>query len=197
MSSPEESNALEQLCSLERVVVREKTADYPNCKYVVTSSDGVVLLYAKEDCGIVNKVLAGKTRTFQIDVFDTSDREVMKLRRPYSVGQDKMDVNVCGQLAAIVRKEVTFFKPVLTINDTHDRQVIRVKGPVSTTSQCDFELYSNEKKRIGAICKRWNGLTRSHGDRDNFVIHFPQMDASYKAAVLGTCFLIDFLYYEN
>ncbi|CAK1544343.1 unnamed protein product [Leptosia nina] len=197
MSAEEKNNGLSLLDSIDRVIVTEKTSEFPNSKYVVTTADGAVILYAKEDCGIVNRLLAGKTRSFEIDIFDTSHREVIKLRRPYSVGQDKMDVIVCGQPVAIVRKEVTFFKPVLTINDTSDKQVIRVKGPVSTTSQCNFELYSNEKQRIGAICKRWDGLTRGNSERDNFVIHLPPVDVSYKAAILGTCFLIDFLYYEN
>ncbi|CAH2216156.1 jg21925, partial [Pararge aegeria aegeria] len=50
-----------------------------------------------------------------------------------------MDVMLCGLPAAIVRKEVTFFKPVLVINDTSDRLVIRVKGPVSISAECSFE----------------------------------------------------------
>ncbi|XP_045511235.1 phospholipid scramblase 3-like [Colias croceus] len=188
---------LEKLNSLDRVVIRDKTKAYPSSKYVVTSPDGEVLLYAKEDSGILDKVLSGKSRSFEIDVYDTDDREVIKLRRPYTLGQDKMDVSVCGQAVAIVRKEVTFFKPVLSINDVNDKPVIRVKGPVSTTSECDFELYSSDKKRIGAICKRWNGLTRGHSERDNFVLLLPPLDVRYKAAVIGTCFLIDFLIFEN
>ncbi|XP_072938430.1 phospholipid scramblase 1-like [Epargyreus clarus] len=189
---------INQLKPLDRVLIREKTAVFNNNKYVVMAPDGAVILYAKEDSGIVNRVLVGKSRAFEIDIFDTQDREVIKLRRPYTVGPDKMDITMCGQPAAIVRKEVTFFKPVLNINDAADRPFIRVKGPVSTSGECDYELYSTEKKRIGAICKRWTGISRTSRDSDSFVIHFPvDLDVRYKAAIIGTCFLIDFLIYDN
>nr|XP_034833942.1 phospholipid scramblase 1-like [Maniola hyperantus] len=199
MASTEPSTGIELLKSIDRVLIREKTGTYTNNKYVVLTADGTVLLYAREDSGILNKVLVGKSRAFEIDIFDTNDLEVIKLRHPYTVGQDKMDVMLCGVPAAIVRKEVTFFKPVLVINDTSDRLVIRVKGPVSISAECNFELYTSDKKRIGDISKCWSGLSRSaKSDRDSFAIRFPlELDVRYKAAVIGTCFLIDFLFYEN
>ena len=51
-----------------------------------------------------------------------------------------MDVSLGGQAAAVVRKEVTFFKPVLSVNDVDDHPVIRVKGPMFITSECNFEV---------------------------------------------------------
>ncbi|XP_045452587.1 phospholipid scramblase 1-like [Melitaea cinxia] len=191
--SQKDAKCIELLKTLDKVLIREKSGSYVNNKYVVLTTEGEVILYAKEDSGFLNNVLGGKSRSFEIDVFDTNDKEVIKIRRPYTVAQDKMDVSVCGQAAAVVRKEVTFFKPVLTINDANDRLVIRVKGPVSLSSECNFELYSKDKQRIGDISKR----TRAP-DRDRFAARFPaDLDVRYKAAVISTCFLIDFLFYEN
>ncbi|XP_026492621.1 phospholipid scramblase 3-like [Vanessa tameamea] len=193
------ATGIELLKTLDRVLIREQSGSYVNNKYVVLTAEGAVLLYAKEDSGILNRVLVGKSRAFEIDVFDTNDKEVIKIRRPYTVGPDKMDVALCGQAAAVVRKEVTFFKPVLSINDVNDHPVVRVKGPVSISSECNFELYSTDKKRIGDIGKRWSGLARAPAaDRDSFAIRFPvDLDVRYKAAIISTCFLIDFLFYEN
>ncbi|XP_052739769.1 phospholipid scramblase 1-like [Bicyclus anynana] len=192
MTTTESSKGIELLKTIDRVLIREKTGAYTNNKYVVLTSEGTVLLYAKEDSGLLNRMLVGKSRSFEIDVFDTSDLEVMKLRRPYSVGADKMDVSVCGLPAAVVRKEVTFLKPVLLINDSADRPVVRVKGPVSISAECNFELYTSDKKRIGDISKRWSGMSRAPaGDRDSFAIRFPlELDVRYKAAIIATCFLI-------
>ncbi|XP_050680583.1 phospholipid scramblase 3-like [Leptidea sinapis] len=198
MSAPSSNIALDKLQSLERVLIRERAEGFTNCKYVVMGAGDEVLLYAKEDSSFLNNVLAGRTRAFQIDLFDTHDEEVIKLRRPYTVGADKMDVCVRGATAAVVRKEMTFFKPVLTINDAHDHPVIRVKGPVSTTAHCDFELFQRDKRRIGAISKRWSGMTRAPADLECFLVSFPgDLDVRYKAALIGTCFLIDILFYEN
>ncbi|CAH2103043.1 unnamed protein product [Euphydryas editha] len=197
MESKNPLTGIELLKTLDRVLILEKSGSYVNNKYVVLTTEGEVFLYAKEDSGFLNKVLAGKSRSFEIDVFDTNDKEVIKIRRPYTVAEDKMDVSVGGQAAAVVRKEVTFFKPVLTISDANDRLVIRVKGPMSISSECNFELYSKDKQRIGDISKRWCAAARSPG-RDRFAVRFPaDLDVRYKAAVISTCFLIDFLFYEN
>lgn len=51
-----------------------------------------------------------------------------------------MDVTVCGKLVSVVRQEMTFFKPVLNINDANDQPLLRVKGPVSTTGEADFRV---------------------------------------------------------
>ncbi|VVC93348.1 unnamed protein product [Leptidea sinapis] len=120
MSAPSSNIALDKLQSLERVLIRVRAEGFTNCKYVVMGAGDEVLLYAKEDSSFLNNVLAGRTRAFQIDLFDTHDEE--------------MDVCVRGATAAVVRKEMTFFKPVLTINDAHDHPVIRVKGPTRDAS---------------------------------------------------------------
>ncbi|CAH2256909.1 jg11035 [Pararge aegeria aegeria] len=77
MTTPESSTGIEMLKTIDRVLIREKTGTYTNNKYVVLTADGTVLLYAKEDSGILNRMLVGKSRAFEIDVFDTSDLEVI------------------------------------------------------------------------------------------------------------------------
>ncbi|KPJ14957.1 Phospholipid scramblase 1 [Papilio machaon] len=108
------------------------------------------------------------------------------------MGPDKMEVCVCGRGVALVRKEFTFLKPIINVNDAADRPLFRVKGPLALTSQCDFEIYNMEKKRVGAIRKKWGGLGReAFSSADNYIIELPaDLDVRYKAALLGTCFLI-------
>ncbi|OWR44205.1 hypothetical protein KGM_210597 [Danaus plexippus plexippus] len=178
---------MEVLKALDRLVIRERS-DSSSSRYVVLTSEGVPVMQARENTGLLHQVLAGRSRAFHIDIYDMEQHEVIKLRRPYSVSSDKMDVCVCGETVAVVRKEVTFLKPVLVINDSSDRNVIRVKGPVSITDDCHFELFTADKKTLGDISRR---CRRVGAERDLFTINFPlQLDPRYKAAVIGTCFLI-------
>ncbi|VVC93347.1 unnamed protein product [Leptidea sinapis] len=80
MSAPSSNIALDKLQSLERVLIRVRAEGFTNCKYVVMGAGDEVLLYAKEDSSFLNNVLAGRTRAFQIDLFDTHDEEVKKTR---------------------------------------------------------------------------------------------------------------------
>ncbi|CAK1601539.1 unnamed protein product [Parnassius mnemosyne] len=200
MSTEEIPLGIKLLTGLNKVLIRQKVTAFPNNKYVVLAPDSSVVFYAKEDSGILDRVLGGTSRAFEINVFDTEKKEVIRLRRPFTMGLDvKMDVAVCGKAVSVVRKEVTFCKPIININDSSDKPAFRVKGPVFTTSECDFELFTKSKQRIGVIRKKWSGMAREAlTNADNYVIEFPaDLDVRFKAAVIGTCFLIDFMYYEN
>ncbi|CAG9796822.1 unnamed protein product [Diatraea saccharalis] len=164
-------------------------------EYVVVDLNGQQLFHGKESGGALN-LLVGKNRAFDITITDMQDNKVITLRRPYTFGPDKMEVTVCNQLASVVRQEVTFMKPVLNINDPQDRLVLRVKGPAVRTGECDFEIFTPSKKRVGVIRKLWGGCAREVlTSKDNFRINFPtDLDVRYKAALIGTCFLIVITY---
>ncbi|XP_052748785.1 phospholipid scramblase 2-like [Galleria mellonella] len=188
---------IRHLIALNHILVRQKTRLIKN-KYKVLAPDGSELLYAKEDSSVLNAMLGGSQRSFHIDIFDMENKEVITLRRPFTFGPDKMDVSVCGTLACVVRQKSTFLKPVLTINDAVDRPVLKIKGPIGRTGICDFDILTLDKRQIGVIRKKWNGMLQELlTDIDSYEIHFPlDLDVRYKAAVIGACFLIDFLFYE-
>ncbi|XP_063357973.1 uncharacterized protein LOC134647550, partial [Cydia amplana] len=152
---------IESLEGLHSVTIRQKlTAVFSNNEYVVLAPDGAVILYAKENSRALNRLFVGKDRSFEINIYDTQDKEVVRLRRPYTFGPDKMDVTSCGSLISVVRQEVTVFKPVLNINDANDRPMLRVKGPMATFGDADFKLYDTKKQQVGVIAKRCDGLMR-------------------------------------
>ncbi|KAJ0182850.1 hypothetical protein K1T71_002219 [Dendrolimus kikuchii] len=191
---------MEQLLGLNALHVHQKHTVFVGNKYVVSSPSGEVLFYAKEDAGFLG-VTRGKNRSFYIDIFDTQDKLVIRLRRPFTYGPDKMDVTVNGVLTSVVRQERTLMKPVLNINNANDQHVLRVKGPIRVPFQgsADYEIFSSNKTRIGSIQKQWGGFWReAFSYADNFQLTFPEdLDVCFKAAIIGTTFLIDFLYYEK
>ncbi|CAH2049813.1 unnamed protein product, partial [Iphiclides podalirius] len=193
MSTTDTSLGIKELSRLSKILIRQKTTKIAN-KYVVMAPDGSVVLHAREESGILDRMLVGTSRAFEMTLFDNDNKEVIKLRRPYTMGPDKMDVSLCGRPVSVVRKEVTFLKPVINVNDANDRPAYRVKGPVVTTNDCDFEIYTREKVRVGVIGRRWGGA----GDSNGYELQLPaDLDVSYKVALLGASFLIDFMYYEN
>ncbi|XP_028172458.1 phospholipid scramblase 3-like [Ostrinia nubilalis] len=185
-----------KLLPLSRVLVRQKMTVFKGNKYVVTDPDGEVLFYAKETGGVM--LMSAKSRPFHINIHDAQDNEVMTLRRPYTFGPDKMKVCIGGQLVSVVRQEFTFTKPVLQINDANDQPVLRVKGPVVTGFEPDYVIQTADKRPIGVIKRVWRGWRTALTDADSFHLEFPvDLDVRFKAAIIGTCFLIDYLYFEN
>ncbi|CAG9796823.1 unnamed protein product [Diatraea saccharalis] len=166
-------------------------------KYVVFDFNEHELFNAKES-GSLN-FLGGKNRAWEIIITDMQDNKVISLRRPYTFGPDKMEVKVCNQVVSIVRQKVTFMKAMLNINDPQDRLVLKVKAPAIIIGECDFEIFTPSKQRIGVIRKLWGGWAQeAFSNKDYFNINFPtDLDVRYKAAIIGTCLLIDFLYYES
>ncbi|RVE54502.1 hypothetical protein evm_000987 [Chilo suppressalis] len=187
---------INRLVLLDGVCVRQKCTFLSGNQYMVVDPNGEPLFRAKESGGAT--LLMGKDRSFDITMTDMQDNKVITLRRPYTFGPDKMEVTVGKQLASVVRQQMTFLKPVLNINDPRDQLVLRVKGPAVTAGECDFEILSPNKQRVGVIRKLWGGTTRELlTNKDSFKIQFPaDLDVRYKAALIGTCLLIDFLYYN-
>ncbi|XP_046905032.1 phospholipid scramblase 1-like isoform X2 [Hypomesus transpacificus] len=92
----------------------------------------------------------------------------------------------------------------MMIKDNMGQEVIRLIRPLRCDSClcpcCLQELWGKDGgEPIGRISKQWSGLLKeTFTDADNFGIQFPlDMDVKMKAVLMGTCFLIDFMYFER
>ncbi|XP_069775922.1 phospholipid scramblase 1-like isoform X3 [Narcine bancroftii] len=102
--------------------------------------------------------------------------------------------NCCGSLRCCHVK----------LRDHSDREVIHLVRPLRCTSCCfpcclQEVKPPDESRNVGRISKQWSGLVREAAtDADNFGVQFPKnLDVKMKAALLGACFLIDFVYFER
>ncbi|KAL4705535.1 hypothetical protein ACJJTC_005367 [Scirpophaga incertulas] len=164
-------------------------------EYLVLSQGGEPLLTARETGGV--SLLASKVRSFEIAVYNTNNEKVIELVRPYTVGADKLRVAVRGHAVGVVRREPTLLKPLLVLHDAGGKPALRVKGPALTEGQCDFNILNPRKQNVGVIRKRWGGVSPA-ADEDKYQVSFPvDLDLGLKAALIGTCILIDFLYFES
>ena len=75
-----------------------------------------------------------------------------------------------------------------------------MKIKVKIMSDVIFEVMSlDESAVVGQISKQWGGfMQEAFTDADDFGISFPMdLDVEIKAVMLGACFLIDFMFFEN
>ncbi|XP_060785072.1 uncharacterized protein LOC132891480 isoform X1 [Neoarius graeffei] len=93
--------------------------------------------------------------------------------------------------------------PKYTVQNEKKEDVLKIVGPCCTFKFCsdvNFEILSmDESAAVGCISKQWTGFVReAFTDADNFGIKFPlDLDVKMKAVLLGACFLIDFMFFEN
>ncbi|RXN32059.1 phospholipid scramblase 2-like protein [Labeo rohita] len=101
--------------------------------------------------------------------------------------------NLCGPLRSFE----------LEIRDNYDQEMIHLSRPYRCTSCCCFcclqEITVKDGQSVGRISKQWSGFIKeSLTDTDNFGINFPMdLDVRMKAVLLGACFLIDFMFFEQ
>ncbi|XP_070095216.1 phospholipid scramblase family member 5 isoform X3 [Equus caballus] len=92
----------------------------------------------------------------------------------------------------------------LKVTDNAGREVMTVNRPLRCNScWCPCSLQEvktiNEKLTIGKISKYWSGFVNDvFTNADNFGIHVPaDLDVTVKAAMIGACFLFDFMFFEH
>uniref|UniRef100_A0A8B9KJ98 Phospholipid scramblase n=1 Tax=Astyanax mexicanus TaxID=7994 RepID=A0A8B9KJ98_ASTMX len=92
------------------------------------------------------------------------------------------------------------FLPKFSLLGPSHETLLTVEGPMCTISCCgDVDFNVSDGSVIGRISKQWAGLIKEGlTDADNFGINFPlDLDVRLKATLLGACFLIDFMFFEN
>lgn len=92
--------------------------------------------------------------------------------------------------------------PKYTVQNERREAVLKITGPCVPCRCCtdiDFKIKSlDEKSIIGKISKHWTGVREAFTNADDFGIQFPlDLDVKMKAVMLGACFLIDFMFFED
>ncbi|KAG7271718.1 hypothetical protein CRUP_001302 [Coryphaenoides rupestris] len=163
----------------------------------------------KNDCCTRN--CCGSLRSFDMKIKDNSDREVIRLIRPFRCVScwcpcclQEMEVQAPpGTTIGYVSQNWHPCLPRFSIQNASKEKVMELQGPCFACNCCgdvNFELKSKDGSApIGRISKQWSGLLKEvFTDTDNFGIQFPlDMDVKMKAVLMGACFLIDFMFFEK
>lgn len=182
-----------------------------NNKYQIKNSLGQKVFFAAEENDCCTRYWCGPLRPFTIKVLDNYGQEVLTLNRPlkcasccYPCCLQELEVQAPpGNPIGYVIQDWHPLKPKFTIQNERKEPVLKIEGPACHCKCCSdvvFEVKSvDETHVVGKICKQWTGFLReAYTDADNFGIQFPMdLDVKIKAVMVGACFLIDFMYFEQ
>uniref|UniRef100_A0A8C1MF35 Phospholipid scramblase n=1 Tax=Cyprinus carpio TaxID=7962 RepID=A0A8C1MF35_CYPCA len=176
-----------------------------NNQYEIKNSMGQKIFHAKETTDCCTRNICGPVRSFDLQIKDNFDQEVIHLIRPYRCSSccfpcclQEMEVQAPpGNTIGYIKQDWHMFKPKFSLYDMSKTKALSIEGPLCAISCCgdvDFDVTSKDGHSVGRISKQWTGLT----DTDNFGINFPMdLDVRMKAVLLGASFLIDFMFFEQ
>ncbi|KAM3615747.1 uncharacterized protein V6R79_007246 [Siganus canaliculatus] len=200
---------LEYLTQINQILIHQKPKSLciweMNNVYFVKNSAGQQLFVATEEGGCFTGQLMGRNRPFTIHLHDNRAQEVLTVLRhieccsPQSIQVQSPFGNPIGY----VEHGWHYFTPEFTILDGMRVPVLKIKRPgcdFMCMSDVIFEVMSLDGSAVvGQINRQWRGfLEECSSTADHFDISFPMdLDVKIKAVIIGACFLIDFLYFEQ
>nr|XP_012617864.1 phospholipid scramblase 1 isoform X2 [Microcebus murinus] len=209
---------LEYLSQINQVLVHQQiellevlTGFETNNKYEIKNSLGQRVYFAVEDNDFCTRNCCGPSRPFTLRIIDNMGKEVITLERPLKCSSccfpcclQELEIQAPpGVPIGYVIQDWHPCLPKFTIQNEKREDVLKIIGPCVVCSCCadiDFEIKSlDEQIVVGKISKQWSGFVReAFTDADNFGIQFPlDLDVKMKAVMVGACFLIDFMFFEN
>ncbi|KAG7330160.1 hypothetical protein KOW79_006382 [Hemibagrus wyckioides] len=209
---------LEYLTQIDQILIHQKVelleafiGFETNNQYEIKNSVGQKIYKAKEKNDCCTRNCCGSLRSFDMKIKDNSDREVIRLIRPFRCAScwcpccmQELEVQAPpGTTIGYVTQDWHPCYPKFSIKGANKETLMKLEGPCLACNCCgdvNFELKGKDGgKSIGRISKQWSGLLKeAFTDADNFGIQFPlDMDVKMKAVLMGACFLIDFIFFEK
>ncbi|XP_019388503.1 PREDICTED: phospholipid scramblase 1-like [Crocodylus porosus] len=207
---------LEYLSQIDQILIHQQlelleiiTGFETNNKYEIKNALGQRVYFAAEENDCCTRNCCGPSRPFTIKIIDNIGHEVITLQRPLRCSScccpcclQELEVQAPpGTPVGYITQDWDPCVPKFTIQNEKRMEVLKITGPCIVCSCCEdinFEVKSNENV-VGRISKQWTGFVReAFTDADNFGIQFPMdLDVKMKAVMIGACFLIDFMFFEQ
>ncbi|XP_013874977.1 phospholipid scramblase 2 [Austrofundulus limnaeus] len=208
---------LEYLTQIDQILIHQKVelleafiGFETNNQYEIKNSLGQKIYKAKEKNDCCTRNCCGSLRSFDMKIKDNTDREVIRLIRPFRCVScwcpcclQELEVQAPpGTTVGYVKQDWHPCLPKFSIQGPNKETLMRLEGPCFACNCCgdvNFELKGKDDQVIGRISKQWSGLLKEvFTDTDNFGIQFPlDLDVKMKAVLMGACFLIDFMFFEK
>uniref|UniRef100_A0A8C4V7V6 Phospholipid scramblase n=1 Tax=Falco tinnunculus TaxID=100819 RepID=A0A8C4V7V6_FALTI len=188
---------IHQQVDLLEAILGTKTSS----KYEIKNQLGQRVYFAVEENDCFDRNLCSPIRSFTIRIADNTGREVITVNRPLRCNSCWFPSPRC--MSGYVVQNWDPFLPKFTIQNESKEDVLKIIGPYATCGcfeDVDFEVKAlNETSTIGKISKYWSGFVNNvFTNTANFGIQFPvDLDVRIKAVMIGACFLIDLMFFEN
>ncbi|CAN0522871.1 unnamed protein product [Rangifer tarandus platyrhynchus] len=182
-----------------------------NNRYEIKNSRGQRMYLAAEDTAVCTRLCCGSCRPFTMRIRDLKGQEVITLKRPLRCSSCcfpccLQQVKICAPPGIPIGYVTQTWHPCLpkfTIQNENKKDVLRIIGPYFACKFCgniEFKIKSLDGKNVlGKISKQFTKIMREiFTHYSTFGIQFPaDIDVKMKAVILGMCFLLDFMFYEN
>ncbi|KAK3777287.1 hypothetical protein RRG08_057564 [Elysia crispata] len=153
----------------------------------------------------------GSSRPFTIEIKDLFRETVLIIQRPWRCRRPwcpffRQVVTVelpDGTQLGRVAQQFSCCRPWFKVTSATGETVFKIRGPLCQCKCCGEVQYTLRdvatKQVVGKVAKNWSGLLKEAlTDADVFVISFPlETDVKIKAVLLGSAFLLDYMYFEN
>ncbi|XP_060623749.2 phospholipid scramblase 2-like isoform X1 [Anolis sagrei] len=182
-------------------------------RYEIKNSMGQWLYFAAEENDDFTLNMYGALRSFTIKLFDSRNQPVMQLSRAFHCSicccpciccLQELEVQAPpGTVIGYVKQKWHPCLPKFAIQNEARENVLKMTGPcVPCRCYADihFEVKAlDEIATVGTISRQWGGWAReAASDASNFQVQFPMdLDIKMKAIILGSCFLLDFMFFER
>ncbi|XP_023411116.1 phospholipid scramblase family member 5 [Loxodonta africana] len=209
---------LEYLSQLDLIIIHQQVellgmilGTETSNKYEIKNSLGQRIYFAVEESICFNRTFCSTLRSCTLRITDNSGQEVITVNRPLRCNScwcpgylQELEIEAPpGTVVGYVAQKWDPFLPKFAIQNANKEDILKIVGPCATCGcfgDVDFEVKTiNEKLTIGKISKYWSGFVNNvFTNADNFGIHVPaDLDVTVKAAMIGACFLLDFMFFEH
>ncbi|KRF78479.1 phospholipid scramblase 3 isoform X5 [Drosophila virilis] len=177
-------------------------------RYVVRSPLGDAIFAASESSTGRNRMIWGAARPFQMHLLDKTHQEALVFRKKLAVGaiccQPKnLEIWIPpGNVLGRVVQSPTFTQPEFYIEDGNTHQpVFCVEGPANSgfccyclPKECYFKIHSGGDLRA-SIDHKW--LASKSQYTTNIYFSDARLTAKERALILGSAFLLEYMYFQK
>lgn len=171
-------------------------------KYVIESGGTPILYAAEQSDGFLGAVLRhflGHWRTFEIHIFDTARKPLLRAVHPFRFWMQRLEVYAAddGRMLGAIQQRFSFFRKSFDVLDASDNVILSVSSPFWKPWTFAFERAGAE---WALVQKKWSGLLReAFTDADRFRVAYTQsgLGPDERALVLSAALFIDLQYFER
>uniref|UniRef100_A0A8B9QTP7 Phospholipid scramblase n=1 Tax=Anas platyrhynchos TaxID=8839 RepID=A0A8B9QTP7_ANAPL len=187
---------LDRIIIHQQVELLEAILGTETCsKYEIKNHLGQRVYFAVEENGCFDRNLCSPIRSFTIRIADNSGQEVITVNRPLRCSSCWFPCFLQEVSAPVGYSLIIILLHYIVLLFSNLTSVL--------ASGAAFEVcivhFLNEMSTIGKISKYWSGFVNNvFTNTANFGIQVPvDLDVKIKAVMIGACFLIDLMFFEN
>lgn len=143
---------------------------------------------------ILNKAML----PFHLDFVNNNNEVEASISRGWTFFMSRIEVlDYDGKVIATIKQRFKFLKPTFEIFDLNMRQIAEIKGDWKAWN---FTILNQDKTEIGAISKKWAGVTKelfTTADKYNVVLQDKTLDKNSKKSILACAISVDMILKES